>query len=198
MLGIELDTLQKKVKLLEERLSYFENCFQLSEKKVLEINRQFEIFIRQIADFNLGIKRVEDRYEGQIIQIERAVHSLQKEIHLIEKTNDDKINQLISQLVEPSFKDVDQSIKQETQYVQKQFQRQIDQLQESINQKLSSNSKEETKKKIDEEINRRIEEENDKRKQQIDGESKIHKSTRNLEQIIAREESQTRKNKLIK
>lgn len=42
----DFSNLQKRLKLVEDRLSYFENCYQLQEKKVLELSRQFDSALR--------------------------------------------------------------------------------------------------------------------------------------------------------
>ncbi|TNV71455.1 hypothetical protein FGO68_gene11649 [Halteria grandinella] len=104
---------------------------------------------------------------------------------------DERINQLINQLVEPSFKDIDYQIKQESQRLQHQCQRQLDEMYEDIVNKFSQPSVQgrssvleltgdklmsDTKKKIDDEINRRIQEENEKRRSFLESETKQHKN----------------------
>ncbi|CAD8167399.1 unnamed protein product [Paramecium octaurelia] len=190
---LENENMSMRLKIVEDRLGFIENLTQLQDKRINELNKQLDHVIHQFQGLNLDRCRNDEGLTYKIERFEKTLLIFQREINQMATHQDERINSLIHQLVEPSFKDIDIQIKQESQRLQLQCQRQLDEMYEEIINKikaplqssfvqggrvsvLESTQKEDTKKKIDEEISRRIQDENEKRRSFIDSDSKQHKN----------------------
>ncbi|CAD8162875.1 unnamed protein product [Paramecium pentaurelia] len=190
---LDNENISMRLKIVEDRLGFIENLTQLQDKRINELTKQLDHVIHQFQGLNLDRCRNDEGLIFKIERFEKSLVILQREMNQIATHQDERINQLINQLVGPSFKDIDIQIKQESQRLQLQCQRQLDEMYEEIINKfktplqssvahggrvsiLESTSHDDTKKKIDDEINRRISEENEKRKSFIESDKKQHKN----------------------
>ncbi|CAD8073032.1 unnamed protein product [Paramecium sonneborni] len=190
---LDNENMSIRLKIVEDRLGFIENLTQLQDKRINELTKQLDHVIHQFQDLNLDRCRNDESITFKFERFEKTLLMLQREMNQIATHQDERINQLINQLVEPSFKDIDIQIKQESQRLQIQCQRQLDEMYEEIVNKFKtpqqssviqggrisifeSTTQDDTKKKIDEEINRRIQEENEKRRSFLESETKQHKN----------------------
>ncbi|CAD8133362.1 unnamed protein product [Paramecium pentaurelia] len=190
---LDNENMSMRLKIVEDRLGFMENLTQLQDKRINELTKQLDHVIHQFQDLNLDRCRNDEGLSFKFERFEKTLLMLQREMNQIATHQDERINQLINQLVEPSFKDIDIQIKQESQRLQLQCQRQLDEMYEEIVNKFKtplqssvahggrvsifeSNTQDDTKKKIDDEINRRIQEENEKRRSFLESETKQQKN----------------------